>query len=103
MIFVCICYQQILDEQKNPHLCAFAIRKINAGEEIVYDYGDPNCPWRHVFIFMFTHFVTPHLSQGLHHLPSEDISHPNQYCRYTLQTGINPFKNIVTNAIREEA
>ncbi|XP_049897382.1 2-5A-dependent ribonuclease-like [Epinephelus moara] len=37
----------ILDEQKTPHLCAFAITKINAGEEIVYDYGDPNCPWRH--------------------------------------------------------
>ncbi|CAL8264857.1 unnamed protein product [Gadus morhua 'NCC'] len=37
----------ILDEQKSPHLCAFAVKKIDAGEEIVYDYGDPNCQWRH--------------------------------------------------------
>ncbi|XP_049446939.1 histone-lysine N-methyltransferase set-1-like [Epinephelus fuscoguttatus] len=37
----------ILDEQKSPHLCAFAITKIKAGEEIVYNYGDPNCPRQH--------------------------------------------------------
>ncbi|XP_051960652.1 N-lysine methyltransferase KMT5A-A-like [Xyrauchen texanus] len=36
----------IMDEKKRPHLCAFALTKINAGEEIIYDYGDPNCPWR---------------------------------------------------------
>ncbi|XP_035999894.1 uncharacterized protein LOC118564814 [Fundulus heteroclitus] len=37
----------VMDEKKSPHLCVFATTKINAGEEIVYDYGDPNCPWRH--------------------------------------------------------
>ncbi|XP_056121572.1 uncharacterized protein LOC130099790 [Rhinichthys klamathensis goyatoka] len=35
-----------MDEKKMPHLCSFALTKINAGEEIVYDYGDPNCPCR---------------------------------------------------------
>ncbi|XP_030266833.1 uncharacterized protein LOC115578126 isoform X2 [Sparus aurata] len=39
--------KMILDEQESPHLCVFAIAKINTGEELVYDYGDPNCPWRH--------------------------------------------------------
>lgn len=59
---LCLCFwnQQILDEKKNPHLCSFAITKINAGEEVVYDYGDPSCHWRHVFIFTFIllYFVT---------------------------------------------
>lgn len=33
---------------------------IYTGEELVYDYGDPNCPGRHVCIclFLFTHFVS---------------------------------------------
>ncbi|KAK0148531.1 N-lysine methyltransferase KMT5A-A [Merluccius polli] len=29
-----------------PHLCLFAARNINRGEEITYDYGDSNWPWR---------------------------------------------------------
>ncbi|XP_026203998.1 uncharacterized protein LOC113154170 isoform X3 [Anabas testudineus] len=29
-----------------PHLCLFAIKKIFAGEEITYNYGDSSCPWR---------------------------------------------------------
>ncbi|XP_073781211.1 uncharacterized protein isoform X2 [Danio rerio] len=37
----------ICDGEKRPHLCAFATTKIPAGEEIVFDYGDPDCPWRH--------------------------------------------------------
>lgn len=28
-----------------PHLCLFAIKKIFAGEEITYNYGDSSCPW----------------------------------------------------------
>ncbi|XP_060783636.1 uncharacterized protein LOC132890622 [Neoarius graeffei] len=29
-----------------PHLCLFAARDIHRGEEITYDYGDSNWPWR---------------------------------------------------------
>ncbi|XP_056003750.1 uncharacterized protein LOC130049773 [Ostrea edulis] len=29
-----------------PHLALFAMRKIAAGEEVRYDYGVPNLPWR---------------------------------------------------------
>lgn len=29
-----------------PRLCLFALQDINIGEEIRYDYGDENVPWR---------------------------------------------------------
>ncbi|XP_025754145.1 histone-lysine N-methyltransferase mes-4 [Oreochromis niloticus] len=29
-----------------PHLCLFAIKDIGPGEEITYNYGDSNWPWR---------------------------------------------------------
>ena len=29
-----------------PRLCLFATRDISVGEEIRYDYGDGNAPWR---------------------------------------------------------
>ncbi|XP_042562050.1 histone-lysine N-methyltransferase set-1-like [Clupea harengus] len=29
-----------------PHLCLFAIRQIQPGEEITYNYGDMDWPWR---------------------------------------------------------
>ncbi|KAG9281452.1 histone-lysine N-methyltransferase set-1-like [Astyanax mexicanus] len=29
-----------------PHLCLFATRSINPGEEITYNYGDSEWPWR---------------------------------------------------------
>lgn len=29
-----------------PRLCLFALRDINEGEEIRYDYGDENAHWR---------------------------------------------------------
>ena len=31
-----------------PRLCLFANREIKMGEEVRYDYGDPNVPWRQV-------------------------------------------------------
>ncbi|KAA8577653.1 hypothetical protein FQN60_002501, partial [Etheostoma spectabile] len=30
----------------NPHLCLFALNNIKEGEEITYDYGGEDCPWR---------------------------------------------------------
>ncbi|KAK5600976.1 hypothetical protein CRENBAI_006009 [Crenichthys baileyi] len=35
-----------LTVQGKPHLCLFAIREINQGEEITYNYGDSDWPWR---------------------------------------------------------
>ncbi|KAG9282112.1 N-lysine methyltransferase KMT5A-A-like [Astyanax mexicanus] len=29
-----------------PHLCLFALRDITSGEEITYNYGVADCPWR---------------------------------------------------------
>ncbi|KAJ8049629.1 Histone-lysine N-methyltransferase PR-Set7 [Holothuria leucospilota] len=29
-----------------PHLCLFALQHISPGEEIRFDYGVPNLPWR---------------------------------------------------------
>lgn len=37
--------KKVLAENK-PHLCLFALRDINPGEEITYDYGGTDWPWR---------------------------------------------------------
>ncbi|XP_072566873.1 uncharacterized protein [Paramormyrops kingsleyae] len=37
--------KKIVRERK-PHLCLFAIKDIAPGEEITYDYGDSEWPWR---------------------------------------------------------
>ncbi|XP_040904809.1 N-lysine methyltransferase KMT5A-A-like [Toxotes jaculatrix] len=37
--------KKIISEGK-PHLFLFALRDINAGEEITYDYGGHDWPWR---------------------------------------------------------
>ncbi|XP_077429564.1 uncharacterized protein LOC144056525 [Vanacampus margaritifer] len=35
-----------LNVQGKPHLCLFATRDIDTGEEITYNYGDSDWPWR---------------------------------------------------------
>lgn len=37
--------KKIISEGK-PHLCLFAIRDITVGEEITYNYGGTDWPWR---------------------------------------------------------
>ncbi|XP_034092633.1 uncharacterized protein LOC117559977 isoform X2 [Gymnodraco acuticeps] len=37
--------KKVMAENK-PHLCLFALRDINPGEEIIYDYGGTDWPWR---------------------------------------------------------
>uniref|UniRef100_A0A8P4GCU5 SET domain-containing protein n=2 Tax=Dicentrarchus labrax TaxID=13489 RepID=A0A8P4GCU5_DICLA len=37
--------KKVISEGK-PHLCLFALRDINVGEEITYDYGGTDWPWR---------------------------------------------------------
>ena len=37
---------KIIDNNNTHHLCLFALRNIEENEELRYDYGDPNLPWR---------------------------------------------------------
>ena len=39
---------EVKDINSKPHLCLTAIKKIKAGEELRYDYGDTKLPWRKV-------------------------------------------------------
>lgn len=53
-VFVLQCHQHINPNCKMwtiavdgmPHLCLFAIRDIMPGEEVTYNYGDSDWPWR---------------------------------------------------------
>ncbi|MGL5355475.1 MAG: SET domain-containing protein-lysine N-methyltransferase [Cetobacterium sp.] len=35
-----------LELEGKPHLCLFAVKDIKQGEEITYDYGGNDLPWR---------------------------------------------------------
>lgn len=41
---------KIIEIEGDPHLCIFATRDINVGEELRYDYGEKDLPWRTVNI-----------------------------------------------------
>uniref|UniRef100_A0A8W8LJI4 SET domain-containing protein n=2 Tax=Magallana gigas TaxID=29159 RepID=A0A8W8LJI4_MAGGI len=43
-----------------PRLCLFANRDIKAGEELRYDYGEANLPWRQIHL-MIIHLMITHL------------------------------------------
>ncbi|XP_040928788.1 uncharacterized protein LOC114865608 isoform X2 [Betta splendens] len=40
------CEMRKVTHEGKPHLCLFALKKIFAGEEITYNYGDSAYPWR---------------------------------------------------------
>ncbi|CAL8290525.1 unnamed protein product [Arctogadus glacialis] len=40
------CKMKNIDVNGSPHLCLFALMDIKQGEEISYDYGGEDCPWR---------------------------------------------------------
>lgn len=40
------CKMKRIDVEGRPHLCLFALEDIKEGEEITYDYGGEDCPWR---------------------------------------------------------
>ena len=42
------CALKIVDVDGIPHLCIFATRDISIDEELRYDYGVDNLPWRKV-------------------------------------------------------
>ncbi|XP_026115019.1 histone-lysine N-methyltransferase set-1-like [Carassius auratus] len=40
------CKMRTVEVSRKPHLCLFAVRDILPGEEITYNYGDSDWPWR---------------------------------------------------------
>ncbi|XP_055019807.1 uncharacterized protein LOC129411792 [Boleophthalmus pectinirostris] len=40
------CRMKLIEADGKPHLCLFALRDIGQGEEITYDYGGTDWPWR---------------------------------------------------------
>ncbi|KAM3618408.1 uncharacterized protein V6R79_020019 [Siganus canaliculatus] len=40
------CKMKRVDVNGKPHLCLFALNDIKEGDEITYDYGGEDCPWR---------------------------------------------------------
>lgn len=40
------CRMKKIDVNGKPHLCLFTLKDIKVGEEITYDYGGDDCPWR---------------------------------------------------------
>ncbi|XP_048854576.1 uncharacterized protein LOC125722457 isoform X2 [Brienomyrus brachyistius] len=40
------CRMKVIKVDGRPHLCLFALRDIKEGEEITYDYGTNDWPWR---------------------------------------------------------
>jgi len=47
------CVAKLLMIDSNPHIAIFASRDIEPGEEIDYDYGGKDLPWRKVTLFTF--------------------------------------------------
>ncbi|KAK7880589.1 hypothetical protein WMY93_032777 [Mugilogobius chulae] len=72
--------KRIMLEAK-PHLCLFASRDIQPGEEITYDYGGSDCPWRtqHTLIWMLSN---THYSWG----PQQPSNSNHYYFLCFLQT-----------------
>ncbi|KAK3506076.1 hypothetical protein QTP70_019369 [Hemibagrus guttatus] len=46
---------KIITVKGKPHLCLIATRSINPGEEITYNYGDSEWPWRSKVLKMTLH------------------------------------------------
>ncbi|XP_057687303.1 N-lysine methyltransferase KMT5A-A-like [Corythoichthys intestinalis] len=40
------CKMKMIVTEGKPHLCLFALRDLDVGEEITYDYGPADWPWR---------------------------------------------------------
>uniref|UniRef100_A0A8W8JRM4 SET domain-containing protein n=1 Tax=Magallana gigas TaxID=29159 RepID=A0A8W8JRM4_MAGGI len=54
------CVMRLLVTENYPRLCLFANRDIKAGEELRYDYGEANLPWRQIHL-MIIHLMITHL------------------------------------------
>ena len=42
------CKIKVIEVDGKPHLCLFALKNIVPGEEITYNYGDSDWPWRNL-------------------------------------------------------
>ncbi|XP_073716136.1 uncharacterized protein [Misgurnus anguillicaudatus] len=42
---------KIITVNRKPHLCLFAVKNISPGDEIMYNYGDSDWPWRNKVTF----------------------------------------------------
>lgn len=51
------CRMKKIEVEGSPHLCLFAIKDIKDGEEITYDYGGDDCPWRMQVCLMAAHYL----------------------------------------------
>ncbi|XP_056014856.1 N-lysine methyltransferase KMT5A-A-like [Ostrea edulis] len=51
------CVMKLLTVENNPRLCLSANRNIERGEELRYDYGETNLPWRQVCDKLFISIV----------------------------------------------
>lgn len=55
------CKMKLVMAEGKPHLCLFALRNIQIGEEITYDYGGKDWPWRKqvfidIYIYIYGNF-----------------------------------------------
>ena len=49
---------KVVEVNNKPYLCLFALKDINVGEEILYDYGIKDLPWEVYIVFTIcVHFV----------------------------------------------
>ncbi|KAL6467410.1 hypothetical protein MHYP_G00252140 [Metynnis hypsauchen] len=66
------CKMKRLIVEGRPHLCLFALRDITPGEELTYDYGDADCPWR-------SEVTKSGMEADNNHLESEGASGDDQH------------------------
>ncbi|XP_048846148.1 uncharacterized protein LOC125717126 isoform X21 [Brienomyrus brachyistius] len=73
------CRMKKIDVNGNPHLCLFALNDINEGEEISYDYGGDDCPWRKQTTSITANAMGPDDSRPslLSKTPIYDATEPN--------------------------
>lgn len=50
------CKMKTVEVQGRPHLCLFALRDIMPGEELHYNYGNADWPWR-VEVMLAKHLI----------------------------------------------
>ncbi|KAL6458566.1 hypothetical protein MHYP_G00337960 [Metynnis hypsauchen] len=66
------CKMKRLIVEGRPHLCLFALRDITPGEELTYDYGDADRPWR-------SEVTKSGMEADNNHLESEGASGDDQH------------------------
>ncbi len=55
---------KIIRVDGRPHLCLFALKDINPGEEITYNNGDSDWPWRNKVLEIKLYFQTTSTGTG---------------------------------------